>query len=173
MTAMMGSRRWISVLALAILFVSISSGILVSGDSKNGTFTFTMYGYTVTGDLTNAIITHEGAVQMQMSIDQTIPTTMGTAHITGNGIWSGQTNFALFDGSIENVKGTIQACLLGACQNADFTGGGSWSGTLAWSKISGSQGSGTFQGTLNLTGASRTPAHPVSVSGNWTAAFTI
>lgn len=173
LTTMMGSRRGISALTLVVLLFSISGCVLVSGDSKNGIFTFAMYGYTVTGDLTDAIITHEGNVRLQMSIDQTIPTTNGTLHIVGNGVWNGKTDFAVLSGSIGNVKGTVQACLLSFCQNANFTGSGIWTGTLAWSRVSGLQGSGEFQGTLNPTGPSLALTKPVPVSGNWTATFAI
>jgi hypothetical protein len=136
-------------------------------------FTFSFDGYTVSGVLTDAIITHEGTVQLQMSIDQTISTATGVAHIVGNGVWNGKTDFAVFNGLIENVKGMVQACLLFVCQSADFTGSGSWTGMLAWSKISGSEASGTFQVTLNFTGSSPAPTGPVSFPGNWKATFTI
>jgi len=172
-TTMVSSRQWISALILTILLSSVPNSVLVSGSSRNGSFTFTMSGYTVTGDLTNAIITHEGTVKLQMLIDQTISVSNVTVHIVGSGVWSGKTNFATFKGSIGNVKGAVQVCMQSACQSANFTGSGIWAGVLSWSRTLGSQGSGIFQGTLNLTASSPTPTKPVPVSGNWTATFVI
>jgi hypothetical protein len=173
LSATVNSRRWISTLLMTILLLSVPNSVLVSGSSRNGNFTFTMSGYTVAGDLTNAIITHEGAVQLQMLIDQTITVPNATVHIIGSGIWNGKTDFATFKGSIGSVKGTVQACLQSSCQSANFTGTGIWEGTLSWSRTFGSQGSGTFQGTLNLTGPSPTPTNLIPVSGSWTATFAI
>lgn len=170
---MIGSRSISVTLILAIVLLSTANTALTAGDSATGTFAFTLYGYTITGDLTNGIITHEGDVQMQMSIDQTVSTSMGTVHITGNGVWNGNTNFAVLDGFIGNVKGTVNACALFVCRNANFTGSGSWTGILTWSRAAGSQGSGTFQGTLNLSGANITQTRSLPVSGNWTATFEI
>lgn len=168
------SLRAISVpVIVAIVLLALSRSALAIGSSGIGTFTFVLYGYNVNGDLTNGIITHEGDVQMQMSIDQTISITNGTVHITGNGVWNGNTNFSVFGGSISDVKGTVHACVLIACQTANFTGSGSWTGTLSWSKSAGSQGTGTFQVTLSVTGANITQTESLPVSGNWTATFAI
>jgi hypothetical protein len=145
---------------------------VVGGGSANGSFTFTVSGYTVTGELTDAKIEHGGAVQMLMTVDQTISTSYGAANVTGSGIWSGVTDFQDVSGSIGDLGGTIQVCAVFYCQTASFTGSGTWSGTLAWSTGAGSQGSGTFEGTLNFSGLpSGISNGPVSVSGNWTATF--
>jgi hypothetical protein len=156
---------------LLVPLVTISGVALVSGSPANGSFTFTVNGYTVTGQLTDATIEHGGTVQMLMSIDQTVSTSYGAAHITGSGVWSGETNFQNVNGAIGNLSGTVQVCAVFYCQNADFTGSGTWGGTLSWSSGAESQGSGTFQGTLNFSGSQITQNGPVPVSGNWTAYF--
>jgi hypothetical protein len=161
-----------SLIAL-ILAVALSGHVVVGSDNSSGVFTFTVYGYTVTGDLTDASVTHGGIVQMLMTMDQTIPITNGTVHITGNGAWSGMTDFQTLNGEISNVQGSVQACVLLACQNAAFTGNGTWVGTMTWSKATGSQGSGTFQGALTFSGPQVNQTGPVPVSGNWTSSFAI
>ena len=167
----MGSRLIAAILLVLVPLVPISGLIVVSGDPANGSFTFTVNGYSVTGELTDATVEHGGAVQMLMSIDQSISTSYGVAQVTGNGVWSGETNFQEVHGAIGNLSGTIQVCAVFYCQNADFTGTGTWSGTISWSSGTGSQGSGTFEGTLNFSGSQITQNGPVPVSGNWTAYF--
>jgi hypothetical protein len=149
----------------------LSGVVVVSSASGSGSFTFTVDGYTVTGELTGAAIGHGGPVQMLMSIDQTISTSYGSVQVTGNGVWVGETDFHAINGVIENVAGMVQACAVFYCQNAEFTGSGTWSGTMAWSNTAGSQGSGTFEGTLSFTGQQINQTGPVPVSGNWTAVF--
>jgi hypothetical protein len=161
-----------SLIAL-ILAVALSGRAVVSSNNSSGVFTFTVYGYMVTGDLTDTSISHGGIVQMLMTIDQTIPIPNGTVHITGNGAWSGITDLQTLSGEITNVQGSVYACVLLACQNADFTGNGTWVGTMTWSKAAGSQGSGTFQGALIFSGSQVNQTGPVPVSGNWTASFAI
>jgi hypothetical protein len=161
-----------SLIALALM-VALSGNGVVSSGAGSGAFTFTVYGYTVTGDLTGASVTHGGIVQMLMTIDQMIPIANGTVHITGNGVWSGMTNLQNLNGEINNVQGSVQACVLQTCQNAAFTGSGTWAGTIAWSQTTGSQASGTFQGALNFSGPQVNQTGPVPVSGNWTASFAI
>jgi hypothetical protein len=171
---MLSSRLISAVFFLLIPLVFISGATVVSSDSTSGSFTFTVEGYTVTGDLTDATIGHGGVVQMLMSIDQTISTSYGAVHITGNGVWSGETDFQSFNGAIGNVAGTVQACAVFYCQNADFTGSGSWTGIVTLSNTSGAQGSGTFVGMLNFSGqqiSQSGSSGPAPISGNWTATF--
>ena len=170
---MIFTRYLASSLMLAVLLFSFSGIAPAAGSPQGGRFSFTLYGYTVMGDLTNGIITHDGNVQMQMSINQTFSTSAGTAQISGTGVWIGSTNFVTVDGSIGNVKGTVEACAVSFCQSAAFTGSGSWTGTLTWSKAAGLQGSGTFRGTLSVASANITQTTPVQVTGNWTAPFVI
>lgn len=168
---MVDSKLLSASLLVLVMVVFVSGAIAVSSETKSGSFTFTVYGYSVTGRLTGATIAHGGSVEMLMSIDQSIPTTYGVVHITGNGVWSGETDFQAFNGAIGNVIGVVQACALFTCQNVDFTGAGTWTGTMTWSNSAGSQGSGIFQGTLNFTGQQINQTGPVPISGNWTANF--
>jgi len=165
-----------SLVAL-ILAVALSGHGVVSSDistgNSSGVFTFTVYGYTVNGDLTDASVSHGGNVQMLMTIDQTVPITNGTVQITGSGAWNGMTDLQTLNGDISNVQGSVHACVLSVCQNADFTGNGTWSGTMTWSQATGSQASGTFQGALTFSGPQVNQTAPVPVSGNWTASFAI
>jgi len=167
---MMDSKLTAAAILLLISLVCVSGVALAGGDSTSGSFTFTVSGYTVTGDLTAAAVAHGGAVQMLMTIDQSLSTSYGTVHITGSGVWSGETNFHDVNGVIGNLGGTIQVCALFYCQTGEFTGTGTWSGTLTWSSSSGSDGSGTFQGTLNISGLS-TQNGPVAISGSWVSTF--
>ena len=168
---MVDSKLLSASLLVLVMMVFLSGAIVVSSETKSGSFTFTVYGNAVTGDLTGATIAHGGSVQMLMSIDQSISTSYGVVHITGTGVWSGETDFQAFNGAIGNVVATVQACALFTCQNGDFTGTGSWTGTMIWSSTAGSQGSGTFQGTLDFTGQQTSQAGSVPIAGNWTANF--
>jgi hypothetical protein len=160
----------ISTLIALILALALS-GNVVSSAPQSGAFTFTFDGYGVTGALTDASVGHGGLVQMIMTIDQTVSVSNGTVQVTGNGVWSGMTNFQTLSGAITNVQGTVQACELSVCQGTDFTGSGTWSGTMTWSNTAGSQGSGSFQGSLVFSSSQIDRAETVPISGNWTASF--
>lgn len=165
------NSKLISASALLLLpLVSLCGVSVVGGEPANGSFTFTLSGYTVTGELTDATIGHGGAVQMLMTIDQAVSTSSGPAHVTGSGVWSGETNFQEVNGEIGDLAGSVPVCAGSYCQAAGFTGSGTWSGTISWSGGAGSQGSGTFEVTLNVSG-SLTRNGPVPISGNWTATF--
>jgi hypothetical protein len=167
---MVSSKLVLALLLVFSLFL-MSEGASVSSDASSGSFSFMVNGYNVKGDLTNAAIAHGGLVQMLMSIDQSISTSYGVVHITGSGVWSGETDYQTFNGSIGNVIGTVQACVVFYCQTANFAGSGTWTGAVTSGSIAGSQGSGTFGGTLTFTGQNVNQTGPVPVSGNWTATF--
>ena len=167
----MDSRLISAAMLLLVPLIAITGVAVVGGGPANGSFTLAINGITVTGDLTNASIEHGGAVQMMMAIDQTVSTSYGAAHVTANGIWSGETDFQNVNGVIGGVVGSVQVCAVFNCENATFTGSGTWSGTMSWSSSTGSQGSGTFEGTLNVSGLPTPENGPVPVSGNWTATF--
>jgi hypothetical protein len=168
----MANSKLISASLLLLISLVLLSGVaMVSSDSPSGSFTFVVDGYTVKGDLTGGTVDHGGLVGLVMSIDQTISTSYGTVHIIGNGIWSGQTDFQNVNGVIEDVTGTAQACAVFVCQTTSFTGSGTWAGSMSWSSDVGSQGSGTFEGTLTFTGQRMNQTGPVPISGNWAAGF--
>lgn len=135
-----------------------------------GTFTFTLKGYTVQGQLTNAMIHPGNFVTMNMVVDDTLQTVIGGAPITGSGEWYGTLNGTVLSGTIANVTGTVRACVFFFfCGHADYVGNGTWNGTL-----SGAQGTGTFQGTITFTSSSfsQIPVNsPIPVSGRWSSPF--
>ena len=160
-------------LIVVILAIALSVRTVASNQITSGAFSFSLYGYTVNGQLTDASVGHGGGVQMQMSIDQTITVPNGTVHITGSGVWGGITDLQTLSGDVSNVQGNVQACLLTSCTTATFTGSGTWSGTITWSQSTGAKGSGTYQGTLTFTGSQVNQTSPVPISGNWTASFPV
>jgi hypothetical protein len=153
-------------MSTAVLFVLIVTAANLVHADQNGHFTVTAQGPPITGQLTNSVI-HQSTVTMTMVIDQGLPTKMGTVHIVGNGLWTGIMNNSTLTGTIGDVQGSAQACFLIFCQTADFTGTGTWTGTLN----DAASGSGTFQGTLTFTGSPFAPSGPVPISGTWETSF--
>jgi putative copper export protein len=168
---MLQSRLLSASLIVVTLAVLLSGNVVTSSQVGSGVVTFTVYGYTVNGVLTGAAVGHGGGVQMLMAIDQAISIPNGTVHVAGNGVWSGTTNLQTLNGEISNVQGSVQACLNQTCQTANFSGDGTWAGSLTWSKSAGAQGTGTYEGALTFTGSQINQTGPVPISGNWTASF--
>lgn len=134
-----------------------------------GTFSFTLQSYTVQGQLANAVLHHNHIVTMRMVVNDRIQTSIGGVPITGYGDWYGALNSTALSGKIENVTGTVQACVLFLCGQATYVGNGTWVGTL-----SGTQGSGTFQGVIRFTNSSlpQIPVNqPFPISGTWSSTF--
>jgi len=159
------------LLVLLALMFCVSGVGVVTSESAAGSFAFVVDGYAVTGVLSEGVIGHGGQVHMLMSIDETISTQYGPVDIVGSGTWVGQTDFHSFNGAITGVVGTIQACVVFYCQSGDFAGSGTWSGSMAWNRTAGAQGSGVFQGVLTLTGQQIASSGPVAIAGNWTDTF--
>ena len=157
----------IHILASVVLLLSISNSILITGSSTAGSFTITIQGYSVTGTLTD-VTGHQFGVKLLMSIDQTLSISLGTAHIVGSGVWNGATTDTTVAGSIDEVNGTVHACVFLSCQDTNFTGSGSWVGSVSVSSGL-PQGSGTFEATLVF----QNPSSEVPVSGNWTSILNI
>jgi hypothetical protein len=170
LASMASSKFRTSIIASIVLLLSISSSISATGNAAVGSFTITMQGYTVTGTLTD-LTGHQSDVKLLMSIDQTVPTSMGTVHIAASGIWTGTTTDTMITGSIDQVTGKVHACVMLFCQDANFTGSGTWAGSVEALPSGLPEGSGTFQGTLNFQ--SPNPPTEVSVSGNWTCILNI
>ena len=137
---------------------------------RTGSFSFTLNGYTVQGQLINAIIHPDKSVALTMNINGNLQTPLGSVPITGNGEWYGKADATLLSGTIQNVQGTVRICLpLFSCGNANYVGQGTWNGNL-----SGQQGTGKFQGTITFT-SSPVPQVPVNqptpISGTWNSNF--
>jgi hypothetical protein len=164
---MMFSRSSVAILTSVVLLLSIST--LTTGNPATGNFTTSIEGYAVTGSLTD-VTGHQSGVKLLMSIDQAFSTTAGSVHILGNGVWNGEVTDSIIVGSIDNVNGSVHACVQFVCQDTTFTGSGNWTGTVTVSSGS-PKGSGTFQATLNFPNFNA--ASTVPVSGNWTSALNI
>jgi hypothetical protein len=157
------------VFALMLMLIMTTLPVL-EAQLGTGTFTFTLEGYTVQGQLANAMIHRGNIVTASMVVDDTLQTSMGGVPITGTGDWNGTVNGATLSGTVANVSGTVRACIfLFFCGQADYVGNGTWTGT-----ITGSQGSGTFRGTITFTRSSFSQIpinHPIPISGSWDSSF--
>lgn len=138
--------------------------------SGNGLFSFVLNGYTVQGQLVNAIIHPDNSVTLNMNIRGNMQTSIGSIPISGYGEWYGIANANLLSGTIQNVNGIVRICILiFFCGNANYVGQGTWNGNL-----SGEEGTGTFQGTITFTSSPvpQVPVNqPIPVSGIWSASF--
>jgi hypothetical protein len=170
LASMASSMFRTSIMASVVLLLSISSSISATGNAASGSFTITMQGYSVTGTLSD-LTGHQSDVKLLMSIDETVPISMGTVHIVGSGIWTGTTADTTITGSIDQVTGKVHACVMLFCQDANFTGSGTWIGNVEVLASGLPEGSGTFQGTLNFQ--SPNPPTEVPISGNWTCILNI
>lgn len=151
---------------IMLLFMTSS---VVTQTTATGGFTITIQGFLVTGELVD-VTGHQSGVRLLMSIDQTFSVPMGTVHIVGTGVWNGATADSMIMGSIDDVNGSVHACVLLVCQDAVFTGNGNWNGTVT-AASSGLQGSGTFHGFLSFPNLS--PPKQAPVSGNWTSTLNL
>jgi len=161
----MFAKFFVPILTAIVLALSISNCVLAE-TSPTGSFTISMQGYLFVGTLTDAT-GHQSGVKLLMSIDRSLSTASGSLHIISNAIWNGELAGSSIAGSIDNLTGSVHACMSLTCENATFTGNGNWTGVLQKSSLP--QASGTFQATLYLSN----PASTVPVSGNWTSSLNI
>lgn len=153
-----------------VLILTIIPALQAQSGTGAGSFSFTLNGYNVQGQLTNAIIHPENSVTLNMIVQDKIPTSLAQVPISGDGKWYGTVNVTSLSGTIQDVHGTARVCVLFFfCGDANYIGQGTWEGML-----SGSQGTGTFQGTITFT-SSPVPQIPVNqpipVSGTWSSNF--
>ena len=155
---------------LALLLAFFPAVVQAQSAPMVGSFAFALLGYTVQGQLSNAVINTDNTVSMSMALDDNLQTSMGAVPINASGEWDGAVNGTMMSGTIRGVSGSIQVCyLFFFCGYADFVGNGIWTGTL-----SSGQGSGTFSGNITFTSSSFSQVQlnqPIAVSGNWTSAF--
>jgi len=121
----------------------------------------------IAGQLTN-LNTVNGSVSMIMTLNSQIQTQIGPIPMTATGIWIGSVNGTTVTGTIQDVTGNVQACVLFMCGSSDFIGQGQWTGTLN----NGSNASGAFTATITFTSSSfsQVPLNkPEPVSGTWNA----
>jgi hypothetical protein len=155
---------------LVLVLLVFPAALYAQSGADEGSFAFTLNGYTVQGQLANAIIHPDNSVTLTMTVNDTMRTSAGNVPINGSGEWYGTANATSLSGTIQDVQGTARVCILFLlCGNANYVGQGAWQGTL-----SDAQGSGTFQGTITFT-SSPVPQIPVNqpipVSGTWNSNF--
>jgi hypothetical protein len=153
---------------LMVAFLSYSF-LPVMASTGQGTFALDLTGYSLNGNLQNAIL-NTNSVSMNMVLNANLQTSIGQIPITASGLWVGTVNGTSLSGSIQDVSGTVYACyFFWFCGTATFIGQGEWSGTL-----SSTQGTGVFDGTITFT-SSDIPQiqlnQPAPISGTWTADF--
>jgi hypothetical protein len=158
------------LICLGLLLTFFPAAVYAQSQPTIGSFVFTLQGYTVQGQLSNAVIRADNSVSMTMSVDDSLQTPIGAVPINGNGEWIGTVNSTTVSGTIENVSGSIQVCyFLFFCGTANYVGNGAWTGTL-----SADNGSGTFTGSITFTSSSISQIQlnqPVPISGNWSSIF--
>ena len=158
------SKAWIAISMAIMLAIT---NVVATGYASNGTFTISIEGYLVSGQLMD-VTGHQPGVKLLMSIDRSVSTTAGSIHIITSGVWNGAIIDSFIAGSIDNITGSVHACVSMTCENATFVGSGNWNGTLT--ALAGSpQGSGSFHATLQVPNMTNT----IPVSGNWTSSFNI
>jgi len=155
---------------LGLLLTFLPAAVYAQSQPTIGSFAFTLQGYTVQGQLSNAVIHSDNSVSMTMSVDDSLQTPIGAVPINGNGDWTGMVNGTAVSGTIQNVSGSIQVCyFLFFCGTANYAGNGTWTGTL-----SADNGSGTFTGFITFTSSSISQIQlnqPIPISGNWSSNF--
>ena len=121
----------------------------------------------IAGQLTNLNIVN-GTVSMTMTLNSQIQTQVGPIPMTATGVWIGSVNGTTVTGTIQDVTGNVEACVLFMCGSSDFIGQGQWTGTLN----NNSNASGGFTATITFTSSSfsQVPLNkPEPVSGTWNA----
>lgn len=162
-------KRTMILLMVVLVFCPLPALYAQSG-SGNGLFSFTLSGYTVQGQLVNAIIHRDNSVTLNMNVNDKLRTSVGSVPMTGNGDWYGRVNGTVLSGTIQHVAGRLNICVfIFFCGDADYVGQGAWNGNL-----SGQDATGTFQGTITFTSSpfSQIPVNqPIALSGVWSATF--
>jgi hypothetical protein len=162
-------RIW-QIVSLALLLAAVSSLIPVRAATGEGSLQLIIQDYgSVRGQLKDAIIHPDRSVVMTMVVNDQLQTPMGSFPVTAGASWNGAQEGSNVSGSINDVLGKIQICVIFSCNDAKFTGQGQWIGT-----VSASHANGTFQGTIAFAN-SPVPQIPVNqplpVSGFWNADF--
>jgi len=166
-------RNWPVCLVAILLVITLLGTVTVGAVTGQGTLqlSFGEYG-AVQGMLQNATIYPNGTVSMIMSVNDQMQTSYGAIPITATGLWNGVSNGGEVSGSIENVRGRVQICVLFLCGDANFVGQGGFTGTLK-----ASQANGTLNGTITFANSTVPPqvnipvGQPIPMSGSWSADF--
>ena len=98
--------------ALLLIVASLSYSFLpVMASGGQGTFALDLTGYSLNGDLQNAIV-NTNSVSMNMILNANLQTSIGQIPITASGLWVGTVNGTNLSGSIQEVSGTVYDCFL-------------------------------------------------------------
>jgi hypothetical protein len=166
------NRQLIYLVAIALIIAPASTIPTVAAVNGAGSLQLSLASYgTVQGQLQNAIIYPNNTILMTMNVNDRLQTSLGTIPITATGTWTGVRSDSAVSGSIGNVAGKAQICIIFSCNDANYAGQGQWSGS-----INATQANGIFQGTITFTNSpvSQIPVgQPISISGTWTADFMI
>ena len=113
------------ILYLALFALVLLAFPVLHAQSGAGSFSFTLNGYTVQGQLVNAVIHSDNSVALNMNINGNLQTSVGSNPISGNGEWTGKVNATILSGTIQNVQGAVTICMLVFfCGNANYVGQG-------------------------------------------------
>lgn len=159
----------IITIALATLTPITTS---VNAQSGAGSVTLNIQGFgTVHGQLQDPMIYPNYSVSMLMVVDDQLKTSQGTFPLQATGNWDGTLDNSSLAGTIDNISGKINVCILLSCNSIYFTGQGNWTGQLD----AASNGAGNSTATITITN-SPYPQIPqgasIPTSGPWTASFT-
>jgi len=158
-------RLMFSALLVLIMSSMVLEGFAVTGQ---GSVQLTLHGYgNLPGQLLNVSIQPDGSVSMTMSVNSKLQTSYGAFAVTATGVWSGILKSSSFVGTIQNVNGQVQICVL-SCSNANFVGKGNWTGSMM-----NSAANGTLSGTITFTNSpypQQLPLNqPIPITGTWNA----
>jgi hypothetical protein len=158
------------LLLLQTLALFSSASVQAQSGTPSGAFTFTLKGFTLKGQLTNAVISPDKSVKMTMNIQTSLSTPLGAIPVSATGEWYGTVNGDVVSGTIANIAGILGPCAISIlCGKSAYVGNGTWTGTL-----SGTQGTGTFQETITFTNSTVATIQantPMPVSGTWSSQF--
>ena len=157
-------------LLLVMLLTLFVSGMVLSGFAAGqGIVQVTLHGYgNLSGQLTNVILQPDGSISMVMTINNNIQTSLGSFPVTATAGWTGTMTGSTLSGTIQNLAGKVQICVLGNCGTGNFIGKGNWTGSMA-----NSVANGTFYGSITFTNTpfqQQLPANvAIPISGTWNA----
>ena len=163
-------RIWQVVSLALLLLAAVTSLIPVRAARGEGSLELIIQGYgSVHGQLKDAVISSDGSIAMTMVVNDQLQISQAFFPVTAGGSWNGVREGSNVSGSISDVRGKVQICVVFSCNDAKFTGQGQWMGTL-----NASNANGTFQGTITFTNSPVPQVQvnqPLPVTGFWNVDF--
>jgi hypothetical protein len=162
--------KWLMALAIILIALAeITTG--VRADNGTGSVVLQIQGYgTVHGQLENATIQGDNSVSMLLIVNDTLQTSQGSFPLEASGTLNGVRSNSTLSGTINDIHGKIDVCVLFACNNVYFNGQGNWTGLLDTS----STGAGNLAAVVTITNSpySQMPqGQSIPTDGSWTANF--